>query len=1259
MNIQLLFPKETSQLQKVNSWQIDSVFVEIKDSGSKSVITQWLSLKDSTYEGEWQVDAGNGYQVRVECWQDNALVYAGEKSGINAGAGQTVNVKVPMTFAIQSIEVTPSSWSLEPAKTIQLHAFAVFSDNKKIEITRQVIWSIESGTAGSINNEGLFTASAVESGNVTVRASYKGNQGTAAVTVNKILVNIKIYPTNVELTNGQSRQFFCYAYYNNGDSADVSGETVWSVNPPEAGNFSGNLFTATENWTGNATVKASFDTQVDTNTIQISETRLPFPTGVTASDGTSTGYVTLSWNPVSGASYYQVYRGTDSTSNKTPISEWQIETFFNDSDANPGKTYFYWVKAAKTSSGGSASDYSKYDTGYRTQLSISISPESRPVGSESGSTTFNITSNMNWDATDDADWLTLSPTSGSGNGTLTATFSANESASSRTATITVSGAGITRQVTVIQSGFTSILTVDPESRQVDRGSGSTTFNITSNVNWSASDDAGWLSLSPASGSGNGTLTVTFSANESTNPRTATITVSGGGISRQVTVVQSGSYMLLVEPASRSVDSGTGSTTFSITSNVNWSASDDAGWLTLSPASGSGNGTLTATFSANGSTSSRTATITVSGGGITRQVTVVQSGLSTLTVNPLSRSVSSVSGSTTFNITSNVNWSTSDDADWLTLSPESGSGNETMTAAYSANVSTSPRTATITVSGGGLNRQVTVVQAGYTAVLTVDPPSRSTDSGAGSTTFSITSNVNWSASDDAGWLTLSPESGSGNGTLTAVYSANVSTSPRTATITVSGGGITRQVTVVQSGFTFTLTVDPPSRSVDSEPGSTTFNITSNVNWTASDDADWLTLNPANGSGNGTLTAAYSANESTSPRTATITVSGGGITRQVTVVQSGFATVLTVDPQSRPVDSGPGSTTFDITSNVNWSASDDADWLTLSPVSGSGNGTLTATFSANESTSSRTATITVSGDGITRQVTVEQSGLSTLTVDPLTRSVGSEAGTTTFDITSNVNWNVSDNADWLSVSPTSGSGNGTLTATYTANNSSSPRTANITVSGGGIILLVTVVQDSLSTDIVTDIDGNVYQIIKIGDQWWMAENLKVTHYRNGDPIIKVTSNSVWTGLNSGAYCYYNNNSSTADIFGALYNWFAVTDGRNIAPEGWHVPSDAEWQILTDYLGGASEAGGKMKETGTEYWNSPNSGATNESGFTALPGGFRSYLDGVFYSLRNNAHFWSSTEYDNDASWRRKLFYNSTEVSQDYVNKLFGFSIRCVKD
>ena len=209
----------------------------------------------------------------------------------------------------------------------------------------------------------------------------------------------------------------------------------------------------------------------------------------------------------------------------------------------------------------------------------------------------------------------------------------------------------------------------------------------------------------------------------------------------------------------------------------------------------------------------------------------------------------------------------------------------------------------------------------------------------------------------------------------------------------------------------------------------------------------------------------------------------------------------------------------------------------------------------------------------------------------------------------------------------------------------------------------------TGTVTDIDGNTYQTIKIGDQWWMAENLKVTHYRNGDPIPNVTDSTEWTNLTTCAYCEYDNDSANVDTYGRLYNWYAVDDSRNVAPEGWHVPNDAEWKQLEMYLGMSqaeadasglrgNDEGGKLKEAGMTHWNPPNTGATNESGFTALPGGSRTY-NCRFLGMGNVILFWTSTEHIGFGARYRSLHYDYSQVNRSNEAKRSGFSIRCVKD
>jgi len=205
-----------------------------------------------------------------------------------------------------------------------------------------------------------------------------------------------------------------------------------------------------------------------------------------------------------------------------------------------------------------------------------------------------------------------------------------------------------------------------------------------------------------------------------------------------------------------------------------------------------------------------------------------------------------------------------------------------------------------------------------------------------------------------------------------------------------------------------------------------------------------------------------------------------------------------------------------------------------------------------------------------------------------------------------------------------------------------------------------KEAIQTGTVTDIDGNVYRTVKIGNQLWMAENLKVTHYRNGDAILNVMGKTAWSNRTIGAYCNYDNNATNAYTYGRLYNWYAVNDSRNIVPNGWHVPTDSEWQTLSDYLGGDFVAGGKLKETGTTHWNSPNTDATNESGFSSLPGGYRDG-NGAYHNIGREGCWWSSTEErDRNSAWYRSLSFSGSILGGDAVDsRQDGFSIRCVQD
>ena len=207
-------------------------------------------------------------------------------------------------------------------------------------------------------------------------------------------------------------------------------------------------------------------------------------------------------------------------------------------------------------------------------------------------------------------------------------------------------------------------------------------------------------------------------------------------------------------------------------------------------------------------------------------------------------------------------------------------------------------------------------------------------------------------------------------------------------------------------------------------------------------------------------------------------------------------------------------------------------------------------------------------------------------------------------------------------------------------------------------------------VTDIDSNTYQSVTNCGLTFTKQNLNVSKYSDGTAIPQVTDPTAWANLTTGAWCYYENNTANGPVYGKLYNWYAVVGiydvasannpalRKKLAPTGWHVPTDGEWTQLTDCLGGESIAGGKMKATGTSLWQSPNTAATNASGFTGLPGGYRNYY-GSFLYIGGLGNWWSSSEYSTTDAWFRFLNYSGGDAGRSGYYKKNGFSVRCLRD
>jgi uncharacterized protein (TIGR02145 family) len=211
---------------------------------------------------------------------------------------------------------------------------------------------------------------------------------------------------------------------------------------------------------------------------------------------------------------------------------------------------------------------------------------------------------------------------------------------------------------------------------------------------------------------------------------------------------------------------------------------------------------------------------------------------------------------------------------------------------------------------------------------------------------------------------------------------------------------------------------------------------------------------------------------------------------------------------------------------------------------------------------------------------------------------------------------------------------------------------------VVVFLCIGLNELQAQSVKDIEGNVYKTVTIGTQVWMAENLKTTKFNDGAVIPLVNDDQAWGALTTPALCWYNKDAIVnKNTFGALYNWYTVSTNK-LCPKGWHVSSDAEWTTLTTFLGGENVAGGKLREAGITHWEKPNTGATNGSGFTTLPGGYRNN-QGAFANIGFFGFWWTATENYPTASWCRTMGCVGIDVLRIFSIKKNGYSIRCIRD
>jgi hypothetical protein len=475
---------------------------------------------------------------------------------------------------------------------------------------------------------------------------------------------------------------------------------------------------------------------------------------------------------------------------------------------------------------------------------LTVSPQTLSIAASGlNNISLTVTGNVAWTASSNQSWATITPQSGSNNGTVTLNVALNPTAAQRTASITISGGGITRTVAITQGAGTTTLAAPVATAATNIAGAGALMNFTAN----------WLAVAGATGyqidiATDSTFTLLVANNLSVSGlsytalgwvlkpyyyRVRAVNASSTGPNSNVIVVTPPAAAVLnASLQTLSVSASQITTTTTITANVAWTASSNQSWVTLQQTSGNGNGTLSFTISTNTTTSVRTAIITISGGGITRTIAISQSGtVASLTVSPVAFAPSSA-GISNFpvTVTANVAWTVVSSQAWATVSPSSGTNNGTFSLSVAPNATTTQRTAAITISGGGISQTVIITQAGATVANVLNTNIFQINAGAvpavnGAYPVSVTANVAWTATSNQAWVTVSPASATGDANVTIQVQTNTTTQQRTAVVTFVGGGITKTVTVIQAGASSSLAA--PTITFITVLGSTSFQI----NWQA--------------------------------------------------------------------------------------------------------------------------------------------------------------------------------------------------------------------------------------------------------------------------------------------------------------------------------------------------------------------------------------------------------------------------------------------
>ena len=775
-----------------------------------------------------------------------------------------------------------------------------------------------------------------------------------------------------------------------------------------------------------------------------------------------------------------------------------------------GSVRFYSAGVAVNGSGGSGGD-SHVQAALPVTIAedlatLTVSNASISFTASGGSQNVDITSNTTWTASESLAYLSVSPTSGTNNGTITIKCDPNTSTVARTGSITIAGIGAaSKTIAFTQAGLAPVLNVTPDSLVFQDTGGIQQISIESNMTWTLSESLTFVSLSATSGSNNRIIDVICQPNTSAIKRTGTMTLSGTGVSpKTIKITQNAAApSLSVSPKELAYDQSGGNKTLSISSNTSWSVIESLSYVSVSQTTGTNNASLTVTCQSNSSTVSRSGIVKIASPGLDTQViNISQVGATTLlNVTPASMTFNAAGGSQKGTITSNTNWTVQENLSFIKVDSLLGLNNGGINVVCDSNYSAVTRTGVVTILGvGAVSKTINISQTGVPGFMNISPTSLDFNAAGGKQFFLVNSNTNWTVTEALTHISLNKTTGSFTDTVWVTCTPNTTTISRTGLITITGVGVqTITLAVNQIGEQPRLSVNPTNLSFTSTAGTKTITITSNIPWTITDSVTYLSSNVTTGSNNATVTISCTANPSALVRNTTLLITGSGVSPiSIPVSQTGALAAMTLSPLSLLFAANGGEKTFNITSNTSWSITDTFPHLSFFPQSGLNNGTVKVVCDSNLATSLRSFSVPVAGFGLTsRTITISQSGADEIfNASPNLLSFTSTGGEKTFNIFSNTSWALSESTSFISVNPSFGDLNKSITVLCDPNISAITRKGKITFTGkSDASISIDVVQTGvaplfkvLSDSIILDSSATQSSVkIESNTQWSLTKDV----------------------------------------------------------------------------------------------------------------------------------------------------------------------------